>query len=72
MELNNQDQKTVSLNDYATATSMDYNNFYCPHRLPCGYCSFMGRPCVKHDYSITWSTATNPLTTTTTTTKEGN
>ena len=74
LDLNSQNQKTINLNDYAT--SFDYNNFYCPHKLPCGYCSFMNRPCIKHEYSFTWNTATNPLTTTTTTTtttmEEGN
>ena len=68
LKSNSQNQKTISLNDYATAASIDYNSLFCPHKLPCGYCSLMSRPCIKDDYSITWDTVTNPLTTRTTTT----
>lgn len=43
----------LNLGDYSTATSFDY---CCPYKLPCGYCSYMNRPCVKTDYySITWT-----------------
>ena len=41
-----------------TSTAYQYN--WCPHKLPCGWCSYMSRPCVKGDLSgptITWTSA---------------
>ena len=39
-----------------TSTAYQYN--WCPHKLPCGWCSYMSRPCVKGDLggsTITWT-----------------
>lgn len=43
---------TVTNQDYTqstahTSTAYQYN--WCPHKLPCGWCSYMSRPCVKGD-----------------------
>lgn len=43
-----------------STTSVDYNTNWCPHKLPCGWCSYMSRPCVKGDLggpTITWANA---------------
>lgn len=43
-----------------TTTAYDYNANWCPHKLPCGWCSYMSRPCVKGDFggtTITWTSA---------------
>ena len=38
-------------------TSVDYNTNWCPHKLPCGWCSYMSRPCIKDGATITWTNA---------------
>lgn len=39
-------------------TSVDYNTNWCPHKLPCGWCSYMSRPCIKDGSpTITWTNA---------------
>lgn len=42
--------------EYPTSYQVQYNNYnYCPHRLPCGYCEFLMRDCVKRvtPYKVT-------------------
>lgn len=52
---------TVTNQDYTTSTaqtSTAYQYNWCPHKLPCGWCSYMSRPCVKGDLggpTITWA-----------------
>lgn len=38
--------------EYPTSYQIVYNN-HCPHRLPCGYCMFLMRDCVKTPYCRT-------------------
>ena len=42
--------------EYPTSYQVQYND-YCPHRLPCGYCKFLMRDCVKKNvapYYVTY------------------
>ena len=48
-----------------TSTTADYQYNWCPHKLPCGWCSYMSRPCVKGDGgspTITWTNTSSPIT----------
>ena len=41
-----------------TGTNVTFDTNYCVHRLPCGYCSLLGRDCPKQ-WSTTWYTNLN-------------
>jgi hypothetical protein len=65
---------TTTTTDNVTVTypSSTGGIFYCPHRLPCGYCQMLGRDCPKESYgnpitnpSITWSIPYNAPSTVT-------
>ena len=51
------------INDTCSNTYYDpnFNSTYCIHRLPCGYCSLLGRDCPK-SWSVTWNATTGSVT----------
>lgn len=53
-------------------TAYDYNGNWCPHKLPCGWCSYMSRPCIKDGTpTITWTSAASGTGSTVQTTPTG-
>ena len=33
------------MDNITTTPSINFNQTYCLHRLPCGYCTMLNRPC---------------------------
>lgn len=53
--MNTYDQNTTTGNVYDTAT-------FCVYRLPCGYCSYMSRPCPVQGNAFTPTWKLNEVT----------
>lgn len=59
------DTNTIKTNigtnpSYTVNSSKWYDSNYCTHKLPCGYCAILQRPCLRqNNYSITYTTTTS-------------
>ena len=57
------DTNTVNINTNPSYTVKGSNWAelnYCTHKLPCGYCTILQRPCLRQNgYSITYTTTTS-------------
>ena len=51
-QVNTTGTATGTVNDSSTGTATSFSYTACWHRLPCGYCTIMSRPCPMQTYSV--------------------
>lgn len=44
--------KFYKTNDTSTVSNLNFNNSYCIHRLPCGYCKILEKSCPMYFNNI--------------------